>query len=77
VGAVPLLVTAALALGCLAWLAMASAAVRILRRLPVLGELSPPAPSRWPALSVVVPACDEEAGLAAASASTSTTCSAG
>ncbi|HTE05346.1 MAG TPA: glycosyltransferase, partial [Planctomycetota bacterium] len=58
-----LLLAAALALGCLLWLAMAAAMVRVLAVVPVLGRLTPPAPARWPPLSLVVPARDEQDGL--------------
>jgi glycosyltransferase involved in cell wall biosynthesis len=64
-----LIVSAALALGCLAWLAMAAAVVRVLVVVPVLGRLRTPPPARWPSLSVVVPACDEQETLAAAARS--------
>lgn len=33
--------------------------IMLVRRCPQLGELSPPEPPLWPALSVVVPACNE------------------
>ena len=40
--------------------------LRLIRTLPVLGRLSPPAPARWPRVSVIVAACDEEDTLRAA-----------
>jgi hypothetical protein len=39
------------------------------QRTPRLGELDPPAPARWPALSLIVPACNEADTLGPAMAS--------
>lgn len=57
-----------LALTCLAWLWGGVCLWRMLTEVPRLDRLDPPAPPRWPRLSVVVPACDEEATLPAAAA---------
>ena len=60
------------ALGCYAavglayWLLNIRAMVRMIRSVPVLEDLRPPPPARWPKLSVVVPACEEAADLAGA-----------
>ena len=40
-----------------------------MRRLPRLERESPPAPSVWPRLSVIVPACNEAAHIESALAS--------
>jgi hypothetical protein len=45
------------------------ATLTLVRRCPQLGELRPPDPASWPALSVVVPACNEAATIEAALAS--------
>jgi len=45
------------------------ATVTLVRRCPQLGGLRPPEPSKWPALSVVVPACNEATRIEAALAS--------
>ena len=41
------------------WLQVVYALVRVRRAMPVLSDLAPPEPGRWPALSVIVPACNE------------------
>ncbi len=64
-----LLCSAALAVGCLLWLAMAAAVVAALRVVPVLQDVRPAPRTNWPTISVIVPACDEQDGLAAAARS--------
>ncbi len=56
----------ALSAGCAFWIWAASAAVRAVRRVPLLDDWPLPADARWPSLSVVSPACDEAATLEAA-----------
>lgn len=51
---------------CLAWLAAFLAIAKMLPSLPILEHLHPPAPLRWPALSVIIPARNEGATLAPA-----------
>lgn len=46
-------------LALLYWLWSACRAARLRRAVPLLADLDPPAPDRWPRLSVVVPARDE------------------
>jgi hypothetical protein len=48
------------------WLAVAVAAVRLRRGVPLLSRLEPRAPARWPRVSVVIPACNEAATIEAA-----------
>jgi GT2 family glycosyltransferase len=45
------------------WSLTAVAAVLLRRGVPVLGRLAPPAPVRWPRVSVVIPACNEAAAI--------------
>jgi hypothetical protein len=54
------------AIGCAYWAWMAYGAYRINRTLPVLIEEKIPNPESWPALSVIVPACNEGDTLEAA-----------
>ncbi len=58
-----------LALGCLAWIASAVLSLRNLLAITVLEDVDHPAPTKWPRLSVIVPACNEVDTLEAASAS--------
>jgi len=51
------------------WLWTAVAVVRLIRSVPLLAHLDPPAPAAWPRLSVVIPACNEAAALPAAARS--------
>lgn len=51
------------------WCLQVVLVLRLRLRVPPLCALSDPAPARWPRLSIVVPACDEEADIAAALAS--------
>jgi hypothetical protein len=62
-------VIGALAAACVFWLGAIHMVVRLLRGVPVLEELAPAPPARWPSLSVIVPACDEAATLADATRS--------
>jgi hypothetical protein len=52
-------VTILLALGCMAWIRVALAAARCQAQLPRVAELELPGPSRWPKVSVLVPARNE------------------
>lgn len=45
------------------WGVTAIAAVMLRRGVPLLGRLTPPAPARWPRVSVVIPACNEAATI--------------
>jgi len=60
------LVVAWSVLGAISTVLFLYGAVMLVRRCPQLGELEPPAPPSWPALSVVVPACNEARGIEAA-----------
>ena len=53
-------------LSLLYWLWTLYGAVRIRRAVPLLAELNPPEPERWPRLAVIVPACNEADKLEAA-----------
>ncbi|HEY3415846.1 MAG TPA: glycosyltransferase family 2 protein, partial [Armatimonadota bacterium] len=55
-----------LTIGCLYWIATAYGAFRLIRGTRGLAEQRPAAPARWPALSVIVPACNEGRTLEAA-----------
>ena len=57
---------AALGLGCGCWLLIAAVAFFNMRHTARLESLNPPAPDSWPKLSVIIPACNEEATLEAA-----------
>ena len=59
----------AAAAGCAWWLYGAAAGLRMRRAIPRLADLAPPAPARWPRVSLVVPARDEAASLEQAVAS--------
>jgi hypothetical protein len=63
----PLLIVAAA--GALYAVLSALGVVRLLRGVPVLGETRAPPPSRWPRLSLIIPACDEADELEAAARS--------
>src|SRR4051812_15058134 len=52
-----------LALSALYWAAVAFQLAQALRHVPQLAELSPAPPARWPALSLVIPACNEASTL--------------
>ncbi len=49
--------------------ALSVAAARVVRAVPLVEQLDPPEPARWPRVSVVIPACNEEATLGTALAS--------
>src|SRR5688572_3187922 len=55
-----------LAIGALAWLLYLATVVNAIRKVPVLSDLEPPPPPRWPRVSIVVPARDEAQHLEAA-----------
>jgi len=57
---------AALSLGCLYWVWATVAGLRTVRSVPLLDDWPLPEGARWPALSVISPACDEAATLRAA-----------
>jgi hypothetical protein len=63
------LVVAWAALGATSSLLLLYGAVMLVRRCPQLGQLSSPAPSSWPELSVVIPARDEAGTIEPALAS--------
>jgi hypothetical protein len=48
------------------WLANLALVLRVLRVVPLLVDVHPPSPAVWPALSLIIPACDEADTLAAA-----------
>jgi len=48
------------------WGLTAISAVLLRRGVPLLARLAPPAPPRWPRVSVVIPACNEAATIEAA-----------
>ena len=48
------------------WLVVIYALLRTARAMPLLSDLTPPEPRRWPALSVIVAACNEADRLEAA-----------
>lgn len=48
------------------WLVVIYALLRTARAMPLLSDLTPPEPRRWPALSVIVAACNEADHLEAA-----------
>lgn len=50
-------------IGCAYWLAVLVLAIVTIRRVAVLADLAPREPSRWPKLSIIVPARDEAATL--------------
>jgi len=52
-------------LGALYWLLGGVAAILVMRGIPLLRTLTPSAPPRWPRVSILIPACDEEATVAA------------
>lgn len=52
-----------LLLGCLARLTLTALGLRAARTLPRLAELDVPAPTRWPRVSMLVPACNEAATI--------------
>ncbi len=54
------------AVGWLYWLVTWWGAARLLCDVPRVTELSPPEPSVWPRLSIILPACNEAAGIDAA-----------
>ena len=56
-------------LGGLYWLAMIRSMFLIVARTPVMAASDLPVPTDWPRLSVVVPACNEEADIEAAATS--------
>ncbi len=58
--------TAWVALSCLYWLVTAWLTLRTRRRMPRLADLRPEEPARWPRVSLIVPARDEEREIAAA-----------
>ncbi|MBF5041107.1 glycosyltransferase [Aggregicoccus sp. 17bor-14] len=58
-----ILIPALLVLSALYWAFVALQLLRAMRQVPQLAELQPPPPPRWPRLSLVIPACDEEATL--------------
>lgn len=51
---------------CILWLVSAALALRSITSIPQLTDLRPADPAQWPALSVIVPACNEAATLPAA-----------
>jgi cellulose synthase/poly-beta-1,6-N-acetylglucosamine synthase-like glycosyltransferase len=53
----------------LACMVLLHGAIMLVRRCPQLAALHPPDPATWPALGVVVPACDEAATIEPALAS--------
>jgi hypothetical protein len=50
-------------LSLLYWSLIAIATFRIIRGVPLLEDLTPSDPKRWPRVSVIVPACNEEESL--------------
>jgi glycosyltransferase involved in cell wall biosynthesis len=48
------------------WLVVALSSLRTIREVPLLRRLAPPTPQRWPKVSVIVPACNEEETIEAA-----------
>jgi hypothetical protein len=48
------------------WVLNAVSAFRLRRDVPVLAQLAPPVPERWPRVSVVIPACNEAATIESA-----------
>ena len=61
--AVSALIAVYVALALIYWARAAYGAFRVLRDLPPLHALSSPDPERWPSLSVIVPARNEEQGI--------------
>lgn len=60
-------VLCALAIGsAVYWMLTAVSACMLRRGVPLLERLAPPAPARWPRVSVVIPACNEAATIEAA-----------
>ena len=60
------LVIAWAVLGCLGWCFIFLVSIVRIRGLPVLDELRPATPARWPRLSVLIAARDEEEAIGAA-----------
>ncbi len=58
--------TAFVLLGGLYWLVKAVLAARAIRATPVLADMTPPPPARWPRVSIIIPACNEAATIEAA-----------
>ena len=56
-------------LGAISSVLLLHGTIMLVRRCPQLGELRPPEPPSWPALSVVVPACNEAGTIEPALAS--------
>ncbi|HWO26772.1 MAG TPA: glycosyltransferase family 2 protein [Kofleriaceae bacterium] len=48
------------------WVFMALASLRTMGAVPLLARLAPREPARWPRVSVIIPACNEEATIEAA-----------
>jgi hypothetical protein len=53
-------------LGCVYWLWMFVGSLRVVRGVPLLANVAPPAPEEWPRLSIVIPACNEAVTLESA-----------
>ena len=49
------------AVGCCLWCGFYFRVTRIVNNIPIFEKETPPAPEQWPVLSIVVPACNEEA----------------
>jgi len=64
-----ILITLASGIICAGWIIFAGLLIRTLLRVPRLERLTPAAPDCWPLVSVIMPARNEEASLAAAAAS--------
>src|SRR5690242_2733046 len=60
------LLIGALLLGFIYSIAAGALGLRALFTMPVLADLRPAEPRRWPTLSLVIPACNEEASIEAA-----------